>query len=293
MTTKLGSLNEMLKKLTKQKKIVVTGSRGFIGTHLMRALPNAVGWDIRDGKDIFSPEFMEETKDADVIIHLAAQVSVSQSIKDPEFTLALNTKGTLRVLLAAEQNRAKVIFPSSASVYKIVGRTAIRETDELEVNNPYGQSKIECEYLCAAFRYRLTIVVFRFFNIYGFNPTPQDDSVINRFLNGVQDKKLVIHGDGTQVRDFVSIVDIVQVILEAIKNPDFEGKFINVGSGVGTSMNKLAEIFKKASRKKNIEVVYENTDFGVKSAVADIQVLKSIYKRPLLTSLERDIKANL
>src|SRR3990170_3201612 len=255
MTTKLGSLNEMLKKLTKQKKIVVTGSRGFIGTHLMRALPNAVGWDIRDGKDIFSPEFMEETKDADVIIHLGA----------------------------------KVIFPSSASVYKIVGRTAIRETDELEVNNPYGQSKIECEYLCAAFRYRLTIVVFRFFSIYGFNPTPQDDSVINRFLNGVQDKKLVIHGDGTQVRDFVSIVDIVQVILEAIKNPDFEGKFINVGSGVGTSMNKLAEIFKKASRKKNIEVVYQNTDFGVKSAVADIQVLKSIYKRPLLTSLERDI----
>ncbi len=154
---------------TSKKKIVITGSKGFIGTHLMRAIPSAVSWDVRDGGDVFDDRFMIETRDADVIVHLAAQVSVTQSIKDPDFTLALNTKGLLRVLLAAEQNKAKVIFPSSASVYRIEGKTTIRETDPIEVNNPYGQSKIEGEYLCAAFKRRFPIVVLRFFNIYGIN----------------------------------------------------------------------------------------------------------------------------
>lgn len=279
----------MLKKFVQGKKIVVTGSKGFIGAYLMKALPNAMGWDIKEGNDIFDPTFMQQTADADVIIHLAAQTSLPASLNNPDYTRTLNMKGTLRVLLAAEQNGAKVIFASSAAVYSPSDRNTIRETDELASDNPYGRSKISSEYLCGAFRDKLPIVVLRLFNVYGFSPLPQEDSVITNFTNGIREKKLVINGDGRQVRDFIKIDDVVRVIVDAVNNDDYVGKYINVGTGVGTSINDLAGYF-RGSKKKKIEVVYSNDPTGVDRAVADNTLLRNIYGRPLVSNLEKDIK---
>ena len=290
MATKNLDFKGIIRKLVGKKKIVVTGSSGFLGKNVMRLLPEAIPWDHSNGRDIFSPEFMEMTKDADVIIHLAAQVSVPASFENPEFTYHLNVKGTLQVLLAAEQNKAKLIFPSSAAVYKYLGRNSIRETDELESLNPYGKSKIEAEYLCAAFRDHFPIVTLRIFNMYGFNPLPQDDSVINQFINGVKEGEIVINGDGTQMRDFISVKDVAKIIVDAVSNPAWDGQIVNVGTGVGISMNQLAELFQV---KEKVKVTHRDTTMGVRSAIADTLFLRSLYKEPLVTNLAKDLEKNL
>ncbi len=190
-------------------KILVTGSRGFIGSHLMKRL-DAVGLDFKDGQDLLSCGLPE----ADVIIHLAGHASVIESMNDPVGDARINILGTIR--LAQHYKDKRFIFASSGGAIQKV------------IESPYGMSK-----LCAEQYIKLLCedyVILRFPNIYG----PNSHSVIEAFIKG----PIKIYGDGMSTRDYVHVTDLVEAITQSIGWP--KGLY-SLGSGVNISILELAK----------------------------------------------------
>ena len=167
--------------------VLLTGHKGFIGGHLT----SDVGIDLKDGENILSCPL----PDADVVIHLAAQPGVINSMKDPVHTVNNNITGTVRLL--NHYKDAKFIFASSGGT--------IQET----IESPYGLSKF-----CGEKFVKLmskNYVILRFANVYGHGSR----SVIDKFLN----EDITIYGDGSAMRTYVHIDDLVRGIKQAIDWP--------------------------------------------------------------------------
>jgi len=225
-------------------KILVTGGAGFIGKYLVRSLlendysvtifdnvSNStkdsisslvdIGAKVIEG-DITKPlDILNATKDQDVIIHLAAKISVSESIKNPAETFQVNVNGTRNILTACEKNHVKkLIVASSAAVYG-EGSPNVKLTEESETNpiSPYGESKVKMEQEIREFesKHDIDYIILRFFNIYGIGQSPEYAGVITKFMERITQKKpLEIFGDGLQTRDFVAIDDVISSIHNAI-----------------------------------------------------------------------------
>ena len=192
-----------------KKKILVTGSQGFIGTHLMKNI-DAYGMDKKSGKNILT----HPLPDADIVIHMAAQTKVIDSVSDPVNDAKVNILGTIR--MAQRYKDSKFIFISSGG--------AIQE----KIESPYGLSKFCAEeyvkMICKNY------VILRFPNIYG----PGSHSVVEKFING----PVRIFGDGTSTRDYVHVYDIVRAIKQAI---GWKKGTYYLGSGKSIPVLKLAE----------------------------------------------------
>ena len=197
-------------------KIVVTGHLGYIGSHLMKRLPkHTIGLDLKDGNDICTCEL----PDADVVIHLAAQAGVINSIVNPVETCRTNTYGTVR--LWEKYKNTKFIFASTGG--------AIQDDQTPPYVSPYGLSKFCAEQfvkMCFT-NYR----ILRFANVYGDNSR----SVIDAFL---KTDKPVIFGDGTETRTFVHVDDLVDGILDSVNWPKGEYYF---GSDQNYSLKEIAD----------------------------------------------------
>jgi len=270
--------------------ILITGGNGFIGKNLVNKLgAQAVAWDIKFGRDIFSNEIEPWVAKSEAIVHLAAITSHDRSVAEPELTRYINVNGTLKILLLAEQYKKKVIFASTAAIYRDTGRNSYRETDELGSETPYGQSKIDAEYLCGAFRRVVPITTLRFFNVYGYGQNPDYAGVITKFLEQMKQGALSIYGDGTQTRDFIYIDDVVDILIEAIKNKEWEGKIVNVGTGKATTINQLYGIFKRNNRKVK-SPAYLPAKQEIRYSVADTLNLRTIYHKELKTNLAEDLE---
>lgn len=178
----------------------------------------------------------------EVVVHLAAQVSVPSSLEDPGLDLSVNVGGTLNVLMAAGQAKSrKIIFFSSAAVYGSPTQLPITEESPVKGLSPYGLSKLTAENYIALLcdRLGLTYTVFRPANIYGPRQSPTGDgavipSFLSCFLSG---RDPVIHGDGTQTRDFVHVCDVAQAVNRALFTAD--GSVLNLSSGAATSIAEL------------------------------------------------------
>jgi UDP-glucose 4-epimerase len=190
-------------------KILITGDKGFIGSYLSKELDHQ-GFDIKDGRDIL----VDELPDADIVIHLAAQTSVIDSLHDPLDDARTNILGTIR--LAQKYKQARFIFASSGG--------AIQET----IESPYGLSKFCAEeyikMLCEDY------VILRFPNIYGDG----SKSVVDKFIQ----KPINIYGDGTSTRDYVHVSDLVVGILASI---EWQTGTYSLGSGKNTSVLDIAK----------------------------------------------------
>ena len=260
-------------------RVIITGGNGFIGRHLLKKILSTKRYsiaiisnssnindkniqgknlgeislrfyraDLRDSNAI-SDIFKHEK--AETCIHLAAKISVADSINNPDETMDINVKGTLNVLEACSNNKVKnLVFASSAAVYGDVKDLPISENHVLRPLSPYGKSKMLAEKL--VFRYnRLKKIQntasLRIFNVYGADNLSQSD-VISRFSARLS-KGLppIIHGEGKHTRDFVSVDDVTESILSSIKAMEnsYSGNLsstpvFNIGSGAGTSINELA-----------------------------------------------------
>jgi UDP-glucose 4-epimerase len=236
-------------------RAVVTGGAGFIGSNLVDALLErgddvTVVDNLSSGKREFvgaSATFQEQdVRDelsfdgADVVFHLAAQADVQTSMQRPEFDAAVNVVGTVRVLEAARAAGAQVVFSSTGgAIYGECPVPAV-EDRELEPLSPYGVAKLCGEkYLDGWNRIHGSgHVVLRFANVYG----PRQDSgleggVVSIFLERMARRDgTTIFGDGSQVRDFVFVGDVVDALLAAAGH---EGGIFNVGSGSATSIREL------------------------------------------------------
>ena len=300
----------------KNKKIVVTGGAGFIGSNLARTLASdnktividnlSTGYleNIQDLIDNHKIEFIkgsitdldflfEVFNNVDYVFHQAAIPSVPRSINDPIRTNHANVDGTLNVLVAAKDNDVKkIIFASSSSVYGDTPSLPKKEDMMPCPLSPYAVSKLTAENYCQVFTnvYNLSTVSLRYFNVYGPRQDPTGDyaAVIPKFITNItNDKSPVIFGDGEQSRDFTYIDDVVQANIKAAESTTC-GVF-NIAGGKRITINFLAELIMEIIGK-NLEIVYDNPRPGdVKHSLADISgAIKHFNYKP-----EFDIKNGL
>jgi nucleoside-diphosphate-sugar epimerase len=258
----------------KNRNVLVTGGAGFIGSHLCEYLVN-LGAQVRILDNLStgkleningfsgSIEFIQGTITSlddclkaahgiDTIFHLAAEVSVAESHKNPHPALTINVQGTSNILEAARIQGVKmVVFASSAAVY---GNHEGRCSEKLLPTpvSTYGYAKLIGEQLCQLHSkaYNIKTVSLRYFNVYGprQNPKSGDGGVLAVFEEKLKNNEpLVIFGDGLQTRDFVPVHTIVQATLKAGTLPESlaNGQPFNVGTGASvTLMSKLQELLK-------------------------------------------------
>jgi UDP-glucose 4-epimerase len=256
----------MKKNKSKNKRAVVTGGAGFIGSNLTDALiekgydvivldnlvsgkrtqvnkkAKFVKVDIRNLKKI-KPYF----KGADFVFHLAAMSRIQPSIKDPVFAFEDNVNGTLNVLLAARAAGVKkVVYSASSSSYGDQDSLSLHEEMTPHFTSPYSLTKYIGEELCKLFTnlYGLKTVSLRYFNVYGPRQLSSGAyaTVIGIFLKQLKNgKPLTIVGDGEIRRDFTHVNDVVKAnILAGESNTVGKGELINIGTGKNYSMNEIA-----------------------------------------------------
>jgi UDP-glucose 4-epimerase len=243
---------------------VVTGGAGFIGSHLVAALL-ARGHRVRVVDDLSTghrrnlPEAVEllvgDVNDvaegavagADVVYHLAAQVSVPRSVEQPLLSHRSTETGTLAVLHAAERAGVRrVVIASSSAVYGDLPPLPKKEGHEPAPASPYAVAKLCSEIHArhwAAFR-GLQTVCLRFFNVFGPRQDPRSPyaAAIPIFVSNLMaDQPVPIFGDGKQTRDFTYVEDVVQGILAAGAATGVSGRVYNIASGRGTTVLELIE----------------------------------------------------
>jgi UDP-glucose 4-epimerase len=262
------------------KKVVITGGAGFIGSNLLHFLsdkpyellvldnlstgtmssleecnvPIEIG-DIRDSEFI-----AKHVAGCDIIVHLAAQTDVMNSIGKPLLDCDVNILGTLNVLKAAVDQKVKrVVFASSNAP---VGEQA-PPVDEKKVPcplSPYGASKLAGEGYCHAFSaaYGLETISLRFANAYGPR-SGRKGSVIALFMKHIlQGKQITVYGDGKQTRDFVHVNDICQAIERSMSCEKSSSGLFQIGTGTETSVNELISmIFDVVGEKREVRYVAE------------------------------------
>ncbi|MFI8687963.1 NAD-dependent epimerase/dehydratase family protein [Rossellomorea sp. NPDC077527] len=253
-------------------KVLVTGGAGFIGYHvtknlqkkghsviLIDSLITGNEENIPEGvafykMDITSPEietvFIKE--EPDIIIHLAAQISVSYSMKNPQEDGKVNIIGTINLLhLSAKYHLKKFIFASSAAVYGTPVRLPIDESHQLMPTSSYGLSKMTSENYIQMYHQSnsLSYTILRFSNVYGPRQTSEGEAgVVSIFLNNAaQDKPIQVFGNGNQTRDFIYVKDVAEACVRALDLG--ENTTINIGSRTQLSINHLIHTIAKISEK--------------------------------------------
>ncbi len=292
---------------------LVTGGAGFIGSRVVKQLLEenhevTVIDNLSSGKlenltnfqneiDFHNIDVRDHEKikpiasKLDGIFHFAALTNVLESFTKQDEYSAVNVKGTQNILDIAKQFDLKVVFASSAAVYGDAKKIPIKEDTERNPLNPYGQTKLNGEHLCEKYSHMGTqITVLRFFNVYGKGQNPAYAGVLSKFLENISSgKPPIIYGDGTQTRDFVFVDDIAEANLLAMNN-DSSGKFINIGTGIKTSVMELAEMIIKISNK-NIKSIYVDAKDGdIRNSQADITLSHELLKWSPKTKIEDWLK---
>jgi UDP-glucose 4-epimerase len=293
--------------------LIVTGGAGFIGSHLTKYLIKkghnvSVIDSLRRGSfdnlreikdqidfqeiDILDYEKMKNiAKNADGIFHQAALGSIPQSFKEPEEYHRVNAIGTENVLKLAKEFGFKVVYASSSSVYGNQEKFPIKEDAEKKPLNPYGQSKLESEQFAKKYAdVGVKVIGLRYFNVFGIGQNPNYAGVVPKFIERLgQNKPPIIYGDGNQLRNFTFVNDVVEANVLAFENK-IEHAFMNIATGVMTSVKELAAIMIRLSGL-SIEPTYEKArDGDIEKSQADISLAKNLINWVPKTTLEEGLE---
>lgn len=272
------------------KKALVTGGAGFIGSHLVEALVSekctvTVVDNLSSGHfsnlerlkeritfyqgDIRERAVLDQAAHGcDVVFHLAAMVSVPQTVDIPVESARINDIGTLNVLEAARsQNLRRVVFSSSCAVYG--DDPALPKTEDMNPKpaSPYAVQKLAAEHYTRIYEeiYGLECVSLRYFNVFGPRQDPSSlySGVISIFMTrAVLNAAPVIYGDGHQTRDFIYVRDVVSANLLAAALDHPRGCAFNIGTGNPVSINHLWELIAALGGRAKLRPQYEPARAG-------------------------------
>lgn len=273
------------------KKVLVTGGCGFIGSHLAERLVS-LGADVTILDDLTTGSLdnvapirkkinlivasitdlaicEQAAKDKDIIFHLAAFISVPQSVEEPIRCHKVNINGTLYLLEAARINKVKrFVFSSSSAVYGSTQGTA-RETDSCNPTSPYGMSKYVGELYCQQYsqHYHLKTICLRYFNVYGPRQDPNGPyaAVVAKFTHNMErNLSLIVCGDGTQTRDFISVHEVVNANLACgmLETELMNGQSFNIATGTSISILELIEQLKKQFPQYTAPIIFTEPRAG-------------------------------
>lgn len=258
-------------------RVLVSGGAGFIGSNLVDKLINlghnvCIIDNLSTGNinnvnkkaqlyinDILDPNVSKifEKEKFDIVYHLAAQINVQKSITNPIFDSNVNVCGTINIINnCVNYNVKKIVYSSSAAVYGHPQYLPIDEKHEIRPISYYGLSKYTAEEYIRVFSNlnNLDFTILRYANVYGIRQDPKGEGgVISTFMNSLLKKQpLYIFGDGSALRDYIFVEDIVDANIAALSSGDKE--IFNIGTGVYTSVKELAEnMMDIISLKCNIE----------------------------------------
>ena len=298
-------------------RCLVVGGNGFIGSHLSERLlregyevavldrfKSGVNnlWEISGQIEIFRGSYLDQEllrtamKGMDYVFHYASSTTPATSIADPVYEIESNLLGSVRLLqIARDEGVKKVIFPSSGgTIYGEPKRLPVREEDCALPSNPYAISKWAVERYLHHFHelYGLDYLILRYSNPYGERQSPYGkQGVIPIFLNRIKhNQRPVIYGDGSMVRDYIYINDIIDatsILFERV----IKDKVFNVGSGIGVSLNEIIKTMYSILGEE-IRPIYEinSSRTYVTSIVLDIAKIETKTGWKPSTSIEEGIR---
>lgn len=274
-------------------RVLVTGAAGFIGRwvvaelladgHEVLPIDNLVAGDVAALEEFAGHPGMRPfeqgdvrdaaacrrwVRDVDAVAHLAASISVQESIDDPATTFENDVVGTFNVLEAARGVGARVLFMSTCMVYDRADASGIDESHPTKPASPYAASKLAGEALTLSYfhAYGLPTTVVRPFNTYGpFQRSVGEGGVVAIFTRrSLLREELRIYGDGTQTRDLLYVEDCARFVVAALRSDRVTGRVVNAGTGRDVSVNELAaRIEPDAGRVAHVEHIHPQSEIAV------------------------------
>jgi NAD dependent epimerase/dehydratase len=253
----------------RNKKVLVTGAAGFIGSHLTEALVrkgykvkafirynsrNFWGW-LEDSRcrddleivcgDIRNTDCVKSAlKDIDVIFHLAALIGIPYSYSSPDSYVDTNIRGTMNILQAARELKiSRLVHTSTSEIYGTAQKVPIREDHPISPQSPYAASKSAADLMAISFcrSFDLPVAIVRPFNTYG--PRQSNRAIIPTIITQLLSKNGTVRiGSLFPTRDFTYVQDIVEGFMKAAENEDAVGQVINLGSNSEISIKELIEL---------------------------------------------------
>jgi len=280
-------------------KFLVTGGAGFLGSalvnrllaqgHRVRVLDDLSSGDRNrlDPRAVFArgdtrdiPKLWTLLKGVDCVYHLAARVSVPESVLYPVEYNEVNVGGTVSLMTAVRDARVKrVVFTSSGAAYGEQEEQPVPETARLRPESPYAVSKMGAEgyVLALGALWDIETVVLRIFNAYGPGQSipPTHAPVIPKFLKQILGGgSLVMYGRGEQSRDFVYVSDVVDALVAAAKATSVNRAVINVGSGREVTINALVDAIERVTGRAAHRLYNETEGSGVSRLWADVSLAR-------------------
>lgn len=275
--------------------VLITGGSGFIGSHLVDAFAGiresiVVSYDIgatRDNRignivtlkgDVFdSDKLVRVMRDREIanVIHLVALVSIPDCRRRPDLSFRLNVSSVHSTLEAMRlSGTERLVFPSTAVVYGAVDDMKVSELAAPRPTSIYGCHKLAAESIIRGYAedYGFKTTILRIFNVYG--DLEREKGVISLFIKRVLTGKPIIVNGGEQVRDFVHVEDVIKAFLRSLDNTATHDKIINVGSGIGVSIEEIAQMVKQSF--PGIEVEHHPLNEEDHSHYADVSRMKAL-----------------
>lgn len=298
-------------------RIAITGGAGFIGANLAAhlvgqgaevrvlddlstgSLSNLEGIevDFTEGS-VLDEQDLKCLRGADAIVHLAAVPSVPRSVKDPFTSHEVNATGTLRVLQSARADNSYVIVASSSSVYGANPELPKVETMRPRPVSPYAVSKLAAESYSISFQrvYDLPTLAFRFFNVFGPLQAPGHAyaAVVPAFtFAAISAQPLIVHGDGTQTRDFTFVGSVTETISTAVEHRITSLDPVNLAFGSRFSLLEVIEMIESESGVKTTRQHSEPRAGDVQDSQADSNLVRRLFPEVMPVAFEEGLRRTI